>query len=54
MPTAILADWLMTLDKVPGASARRRSAAEAALRGRIIYEGTRLDLVDRKRRARGG
>jgi hypothetical protein len=48
MPTAMLADWLMTLDKLRGADARRRTAAEAALRGRIVYEGTRLDLVDRK------
>jgi alpha-2-macroglobulin len=48
MPTAMLADWLVTLDKVPGVNARRRAAAEAALRGRIVYEGTRLDLVDRK------
>lgn len=47
MPTAILADWLMTLDRVPGAGPKRRAAAEAALRGRIVYEGTRLDLVDR-------
>jgi hypothetical protein len=47
MPTALLADWLVTLDKVPGAAAKRRAAAEAALRGRIVYEGTRLDLVDR-------
>ncbi|HEX9963472.1 MAG TPA: MG2 domain-containing protein [Allosphingosinicella sp.] len=47
MPTAILADWLMTLDKVPGAAAKRRASAEAALRARIVYEGTRLDLVDR-------
>lgn len=48
MPTAILADWLVTLDKVRGVPASRRSAAEAALRGRIVYEGTRLDLVDRR------
>lgn len=48
MPTASLADWLMTLDKVPGAGAKRLAAAEAALRGRIVYEGTRLDLVDTK------
>ncbi|HEX8241773.1 MAG TPA: MG2 domain-containing protein [Allosphingosinicella sp.] len=47
MPTAILADWLVTLDKVPGVSVAKRRAAEAALRGRIVYEGTRLDLVDR-------
>jgi len=48
MPTAMLADWLVTLDKVPGAGAKRIAAAEAALRGRIVYEGTRLDLVDNK------
>lgn len=48
MPTAMLADWLVTLDKVRGISPRRRAAAEAALRSRIVYEGTRLDLVDRK------
>jgi hypothetical protein len=48
MPTAMIADWLVTLDKVRSASARRRSAAEAALRSRILYEGTRLDLVDRE------
>ncbi|HEX8572761.1 MAG TPA: MG2 domain-containing protein [Allosphingosinicella sp.] len=48
MPTAMLADWLVTLDKVPGAGAKRRAAAEAALRGRIVFEGTRLDLVDAK------
>lgn len=48
MPTAMLADWLVTLDKVRGISAKRRAAAEAALRGRIVYEGTRLDLVDGK------
>jgi len=47
MPTAILADWLVTLDKVPGVAVAKRRAAEAALRGRIVYEGTRLDLVDR-------
>jgi hypothetical protein len=30
MPTAILADWLVTLDKVRGVAAKRRAAAEAA------------------------
>ncbi|HYD99341.1 MAG TPA: alpha-2-macroglobulin family protein, partial [Alphaproteobacteria bacterium] len=48
MPTAMLADWLVTLDKVRGVGPQRRAAAEAALRSRIIYEGTRFDLVDRK------
>jgi uncharacterized protein YfaS (alpha-2-macroglobulin family) len=47
MPTAMLADWLVTVDRTPGANPRRRAAAEAALRGRFVYEGTRLDLVDR-------
>jgi uncharacterized protein YfaS (alpha-2-macroglobulin family) len=47
MPTATLADWLVTLDRTPGADPAQRAAAEAALRGRIVYEGTRLDLVDK-------
>ncbi|QAY75304.1 alpha-2-macroglobulin [Sphingosinicella sp. BN140058] len=49
MPTAMLADWLITLDHVKGAPPQRRAAAEAALRGRIVYEGTRLDIVDKAR-----
>jgi uncharacterized protein YfaS (alpha-2-macroglobulin family) len=48
MPTAMLADWLVTLDRTPGASAGQRAAAEAALRSRIVFEGTRLDLTDRQ------
>jgi uncharacterized protein YfaS (alpha-2-macroglobulin family) len=48
MPTAMLADWLVTLNKVRGVNPKRRAEAEAALRGRVVYEGTRLDLVDRK------
>jgi uncharacterized protein YfaS (alpha-2-macroglobulin family) len=47
MPTATLADWLVTLDHVAGVDPRRIQAAEAALRSRIVYEGTRLDLTDR-------
>jgi len=47
MPTAALADWLVTLDKTPGADPAQKAAAEQALRGRIVYEGTRLDLVDK-------
>ena len=47
MPTATLADWLVTLDKTPGADPTLKAQAEAALRGRIVYEGTRLDLVDK-------
>lgn len=48
MPTGTLADWLITLDRTPGNHMARRTAAEAALRSRIVYEGTRLDLVDAK------
>jgi uncharacterized protein YfaS (alpha-2-macroglobulin family) len=47
MPTATLADWLVTIDRIRGVNPRLRAAAEQALRGRIVYEGTRLDLVDR-------
>jgi len=47
MPTATLADWLVTLDHTPGIDPKRVQAAEAALRSRIVYEGTRLDLTDR-------
>ncbi len=49
MPTAMLADWMVTLDKIRGVDAKRKAAVEAALRGRIVYEGTRLDLVDKGR-----
>jgi len=48
MPTVTLADWLDTLGRVPGMDPRRLQAAEAALRGRIVYEGTRLDLTDNR------
>jgi hypothetical protein len=47
MPTATLADWLAILDRTPGIGPRPKAAAEAALRARIVYEGTRLDLVDK-------
>jgi len=47
MPTATLADWLATLGRIPGIDPRRIQAAETALRSRIVYEGTRLDLTDR-------
>jgi uncharacterized protein YfaS (alpha-2-macroglobulin family) len=47
MPTATLADWLVTLGNVPGIDPRHIQAAEAALRSRIVYEGARLDLTDR-------
>jgi uncharacterized protein YfaS (alpha-2-macroglobulin family) len=46
MPTATLADWLVTIDRIRGVNPKAREAAEQALRGRIVYEGTRLDLTD--------
>jgi len=49
MPTATLADWLITLGRTQGVDPRRIQAAEAALRSRIVYEGTRLDLTDKAR-----
>ncbi|HEX8668697.1 MAG TPA: MG2 domain-containing protein [Allosphingosinicella sp.] len=47
MPTATLADWLVTIDRIRGVNPKARAAAEQALRSRIVYAGTRLDLVDR-------
>ena len=48
MPTASVADYLMALDKVPGLAngTALKAAAEAVIRSRIAYEGTRLDLTD--------
>lgn len=48
MPTGLLADWLGAVDRIAGlrGAAQLRSAAEAELRKRLVYEGTRLDLVD--------
>ncbi|WP_380873440.1 hypothetical protein ACFB49_41490 [Sphingomonas sp. DBB INV C78] len=45
MPTSALADWLVAIDGT-GGNAGLRSAAEQVLRSRLIYEGSRLDLVD--------
>ena len=47
MPTATLADWLVTLDRTPGVDPKFAAQAEAMLRTRIVYEGTRLDLADK-------
>jgi alpha-2-macroglobulin len=47
MPTTILAEWLVTIDRTKGANKALRDAAEAILRQRIVYEGTRLDLTDK-------
>lgn len=51
MPTGTLADWIVALDRVPGAprAAQMRAAAEQELRRRLVYEGTRLDLSDQSR-----
>ena len=46
MPTSALADWIVALDRTPGANPAQRLAAEQVLRGRLVYEGTRLDLTD--------
>lgn len=48
MATGTLADWLVAIERTPGVrnAATLRTAAEAELRKRLVYEGTRLDLVD--------
>ena len=48
MATGALADWLVAIEKTPGVrgAPALRTAAEAELRKRLVYEGTRLDLVD--------
>jgi uncharacterized protein YfaS (alpha-2-macroglobulin family) len=46
MPTSALADWIAILDRTPGIAPRAKQAAEQALRQRIVYEGTRLDVTD--------
>ncbi len=48
MTTATLADWMVAIDRTPGVgnAPALRAQAEAILRGRIVYEGSRLDLTD--------
>jgi len=46
MPTGLLADWLVATRAVRGANPALAQAAETALRGRLVYEGSRLDLAD--------
>uniref|UniRef100_UPI0035C954BD alpha-2-macroglobulin family protein n=1 Tax=uncultured Sphingomonas sp. TaxID=158754 RepID=UPI0035C954BD len=48
MPTALLADYLVALDHVPGLAnaTALKAAGDAQLRTRLVYEGTRLDLSD--------
>ena len=49
MPTGTLADYLVAIDTDAGRApmpSRCAAAAEAVLRKRLVYEGTRLDLSD--------
>ncbi len=48
MPTGALSDWMVAIDRTPGLknAAALRSTAEATLRKRLVYEGTRIDLTD--------
>ena len=48
MPTALLADWMIALDRTPGLpdATGKRALAERTLRQRIVYEGSRIDLTD--------
>jgi uncharacterized protein YfaS (alpha-2-macroglobulin family) len=45
MPTSALADWLVALDRTR-ADPAMRAEAERTLRSRIVFEGSRFDLVD--------
>lgn len=49
MPTASLSDYLSALGHVPGLAngAQLRADGERILRTRLVYEGTRIDLVDK-------
>lgn len=51
MPTASLADYIAALNRVPGLAngVALRAEAEKVLRTRLVYEGTRIDLVDKGR-----
>jgi len=46
MATSALADWLTALNRIPDVNPALKAQAEAVLRSRIVYEGSRLDLVD--------
>jgi uncharacterized protein YfaS (alpha-2-macroglobulin family) len=49
MPTALLGDYIVAVDRTPGLAnaAALRAQAETVLRGRLVYEGSRIDLSDR-------
>ncbi len=46
MPTTVLAEWMMIIDRVAAGNGAIRQLAENTLRQRLTYEGTRLDLTD--------
>jgi uncharacterized protein YfaS (alpha-2-macroglobulin family) len=48
MPTSTLADWIVALDRLASApnAGAMRATAEAELRRRLVWSGTRLDLAD--------
>ncbi len=48
MPTGTLADYLAAIDHIPGLAngSALRAEGERVLRSRLVYEGTRLDLID--------
>jgi uncharacterized protein YfaS (alpha-2-macroglobulin family) len=48
MPTGALADWMIAIDRTPALknASALRATAEATLRKRLVYEGTRIDLTD--------
>jgi alpha-2-macroglobulin len=48
MPTSMLTEWMTAIDRTAGANKSLRTAAETVLRQRLVYEGSRLDLVDGK------
>jgi len=53
MPSASLADYLLALDRLSDLAngAALKGQAEAELRRRLVFEGTRLDLTDQDRAA---
>lgn len=48
MPTNVLADWVVAIDRIKGLpnQAQLRQGAQAALRQRFVYEGARIDFTD--------
>ncbi len=48
MPTGLLADYIVAVDRTPGLAngAALKAQAEEVLRSRLVYEGSRIDLTD--------